>query len=166
MSATRDVIIDLFERGTFPYKGNVFKTKEEQSKKERTKNFFEYIENESKSINYELFKKYFYASAPTALAKKLYKAKDKKENNELVNVIKTGLIDLKNEIKKLSKEEIENEKRDKILKIVEEILEFNREKQSGQGLKILTPNQMLSRLPTTLAQLKAKQLHKNLIDII
>ena len=25
----------------------------------------------------------------------------------------------------------------------------------GQGLKILTPNQMLSRLPITLAQLKA-----------
>ena len=27
--------------------------------------------------------------------------------------------------------------------------------QSGRGLKILTPNQMLSRLPITLAQLKA-----------
>ena len=29
------------------------------------------------------------------------------------------------------------------------------EEQSGQGLKILTPNQMLSRLPISLAQLKA-----------
>ena len=48
-----------------------------------------------------------------------------------------------------------NEKPDKILKIVEEILEFNREKQLGLGLKILTPNQMLRRLPITLAQLKA-----------
>ena len=28
-------------------------------------------------------------------------------------------------------------------------------KQSGQGLKILTPNQMLSRLTISLAQLKA-----------
>ena len=28
-------------------------------------------------------------------------------------------------------------------------------KQKGQGLKILTPDQMLSRLPITLAQLKA-----------
>ena len=62
--------------------------------------------------------------------------------------------------------------------------------QQGKGLKILTPNQMLSRLPITLAQLKAgnnseklkneirqllhslyrskkvtKQLYKNLIDI-
>ena len=40
------------------------------------------------------------------------------------------------------------------MKIVKEILEFNRQQQ-GQGLKILTPNQMLSRLPVTLAQLKA-----------
>ena len=29
-----------------------------------------------------------------------------------------------------------------------------RRNQQGQGLKILTPNQMLSRLPITLAQLK------------
>ena len=30
-----------------------------------------------------------------------------------------------------------------------------RRKQKGQGLKTLTPQQMLSRLPTSLAQLKA-----------
>ena len=42
-----------------------------------------------------------------------------------------------------------------IINIVEKILEFNRKEQSGEGLKILTPNQMLSRLPITLAQLKA-----------
>ena len=102
-----------------------------------------------------MFKEYFNFESPTVLTKQLYKIKNKKENNELVNVIKSGLIDLKDEIKKMSKEEIENEKLDKILKIVEEILEFNREKQSGQGLKILTPNQMLSRLPITLAQLNA-----------
>ena len=39
--------------------------------------------------------------------------------------------------------------------IVEKILEFNRQNQQGKGLKILTPNQMLSRLPISLAQLKA-----------
>ena len=48
-----------------------------------------------------------------------------------------------------------NEKPDKILKNVEEILRFNKQDQSGKGLKILTPNQMLSRLPISLAQLKA-----------
>ena len=55
----------------------------------------------------------------------------------------------------MSEDEKKNEKPDKILKIVEEILEFNRGKQLGLGLKILTPNQMLRRLPITLAQLKA-----------
>ena len=70
------------------------------------------------------------------------------------------------------------------------ILELNSEKRQGSGLKILTTNQMLSRLPITLAQFKAgnnseklkneirqlyslcrskiitKELHKSLIDII
>ena len=45
----------------------------------------------------------------------------------------------------------------KILNITENILNFTlkERKKIGQGLKILTPNQMLSRLPITLAQLKA-----------
>ena len=33
---------------------------------------------------------------------------------------------------------------------------MNKKKQSEQGLKILTPNQMLSRLPITLAQLQSR----------
>ena len=47
------------------------------------------------------------------------------------------------------------EENEKIIDIVERILELNSEKKQGSGLKILTPNQMLSRLPITLAQLKA-----------
>ena len=83
------------------------------------------------------------------------------------------------------------EENEKIIDIVERILELNIKKQLGVGLKILTPNQILSRLPITLAQLKAKnssekrkdeirqllyslyrskkltkQLHKSLVDII
>ena len=75
--------------------------------------------------------------------------------------------------------------------IVKRILYFNQQNQARQGLKILTPNQMFSRLPISLAQLKAgnnseklkneirqllyslyrskkltKQLYKSLIDII
>ena len=45
--------------------------------------------------------------------------------------------------------------KEKIIDIVEHILYFNQLDQSGQGLKILTPNQMLSRLPISLAQLEA-----------
>ena len=33
--------------------------------------------------------------------------------------------------------------------------QFNKHNQEGQGLKILTPNQMLCRLPIPLAQLNA-----------
>ena len=42
-----------------------------------------------------------------------------------------------------------------MLEIVELILYFNQLNQAGQGLKILTPNQMLSRLPISFAQLNA-----------
>ena len=47
------------------------------------------------------------------------------------------------------------EENEKIIDVVEKILEFNQLNQSGQGLKILTPNQMLSKLTISLAQLKA-----------
>ena len=53
----------------------------------------------------------------------------------------------------MSEDEKEIEQPDRILKIVTETFEFNRQQQ-GQRLKILTPNQTLSRLPVTLAQLK------------
>ena len=55
----------------------------------------------------------------------------------------------------MSEEEIKIEKPDKIIKIVEKILRFNKQNQEGKGIKILTPNQMLSRLPISLAQLEA-----------
>ena len=89
LTDARDEIIDLFEEGIFPFKGNVFKTKEEESEenklekiKDDYKNVLKYIEDESKSISYELFEKYFYFSAPTVLVKTLYETKDKKENNK------------------------------------------------------------------------------------
>ena len=87
------------------------------------------------------------------MLKSVYKTNDKKKNSTLVNIIKSGLSDLKNEI--MGEEEKEIEKPSEIIDIVEKILEFNKQNQQGQGLKILTPDQMLSRLPITLAQLKA-----------
>ena len=79
----------------------------------------------------------------------------------------------------------------KIADIAELILEFNEQNQEWEGLKILTPNQMLNKLPISLPQLKAgnnseklkseirqllyslhrskkltKQIYKSLIDII
>ena len=72
------------------------------------------------------------------------------------------LKDLKEEINKMSEQERKIEKPDKIVEIVKEILKFNEQKQEGQGIKILTPNQMLSRLPISLAQLKAGNNSKKL----
>ena len=69
----------------------------------------EYIENESKEINYELFKKYFNFIVPSALAKKLYKTKDAKENSELVEEIRNRWSNLKDEVKKMSEDEKEIE---------------------------------------------------------
>ena len=54
------------------------------------------------------------------------------------------------------------EESEKIINIVEQILYFNKVDQSGQGLKILTPNQMLSRLLISLGQLKAGNNSKKL----
>ena len=87
------------------------------------------------------------------MLKAVYNTDGKKKNNKLVNVIKSGLTDLKNEIKDM----VEEEKQIwKTIDVVEAILEFNKQKQQGQGLKMLSPDQMLSRLPITLAQLKVE----------
>ena len=83
------------------------------------------------------------------------------QNNKSVSVINSELKDLKEEIKKMPAEEKKIaksdkiEKSDKIVEIVDQILKFNKEKQKGQGIKILKPNQMLSRLLISLAQLEA-----------
>ena len=66
-------------------------------------------------------------------------------------MIFSGLRD----IKEMPEEELNTEKPHKIVEIVKEIPEFNKRYQEGQGIKILTPNQMLSRLPISLAQLEA-----------
>ena len=62
--------------------------------------------------------------------------------------------------------ELRGDKKDKgsiILNIVDNILNFTlKERKSGRGLRILTPAQMLSRLPITLAQLKAGNNSKKL----
>ena len=104
-----------------------------------------------------MFRDYFNFPVPSALAKKIYETKNKNKNKELVEAIKSRSSNLKDKIKKMSGYEKKNEQPDKILKIVKEVLDFDKKirKQQGLGLKILTPNQMLSRLPISLGQLKA-----------
>ena len=54
----------------------------------------------------------------------------------------------------MSENEIKIEKPYEIVDIVERILDFNNQNQEGQGLKKLTLQQMLSRLPISLDQLE------------
>ena len=49
--------------------------------------------------------------------------------------------------------------------IVEKILNFN-EQQKGRGIKILTPRQILQRLPITFAQVKVGNTSENLLNEI
>ena len=89
------------------------------------------------------------------MLKALYTTNDKKRNGELIEVIISRLRNLKKEIEDVSEEEKKIEEPDRIVDVVENIAEFNKQNQAGFGLKILTPDQMLSRLPISLVQLKA-----------
>ena len=56
------------------------------------------------------------------MLKTLYTTNDKKKNSKLVNVIKSGLSDLKNEIENMGEEEKEIEKPNEMVNIVEKFL--------------------------------------------
>ena len=94
------------------------------------------VNKEETDMNWELFQKYFKFTKPSALLKKLCCTNNTKENKKLVDLIESGLKDLKDEIKEMSENEIEIERPDKMLDLVQEILEFNRQNQEGQGLKL------------------------------
>ena len=47
-------------------------------------------------------------------------------------------------------------------KVIEKISSIPSGSQSGEGLKILTPQQMFTRLPILLVQIKAETILKNL----
>ena len=146
------------------------------------------IEKEGKNIDNKLFKNCINnCQSPRDMYKNLRKTEGKK-NEDQVYAIKKVLDRIK---KAPENKKSKIEKNEKVINIVDNILYFNQlEQQKGEGLKILTPNQMHSSLPITLAQLNAgnnseltneirkllhylyrskkltKQLSKSLIDII
>ena len=139
------------------YSSEEKKEQEEQKPtKDDYKTLIEQIIDEETNINDDLFNKHFRFQRPSDMFVLLNKTNDTEKNNKLVNLINSGLKDLKKEIKNMSKEEIKIEKPDEIVRVVEMIVDFNKQNQQGKGLKILAPNQMFSRLPITLAQLKAE----------
>ena len=72
------------------------------------------------------------------------------------------MTDLINAVKK---EILENESPDKVVNIIEKVLEFN-EQQKGKGIKTLILEQFLQRLPISLAQGKAANARENLLNEI
>ena len=160
-----------------------------------------------------MFKKFFKYDNPNELRNALRDTNEKKycklkndikitQNvlNEQIDKTKTGVISTKlknllNAFENVLNDVIGRENgliNDEMFDLEsEESAEQRRNQEEGQGLKILTPNQRLSRLPISLAQLKAgnnseklkneirkllyslyrskkltKQIYKSLIDII
>ena len=155
----KNAIVSLFKNGVIKlleYQSNnksKLKPKSEESIPEITKirrQIIDEIAKKEKTIDLDLFNYYFKYSSDTD------------SNKVKVDFIKNDMTNLKKDIENMSKDGVDKiEKMNKIADIVELILYFNDEDQEGKGLKILTPSQMLSRLPISLAQLKTENNSEN-----
>ena len=117
MQNARKDIIDFSEKGIFPYKGNAFKTKQEEEQKETitdANEFNKWVNKQETDINTELFKKTFKIQKPSDMLNYLYQANDIEKNNKIVNMINSGLKGWKKEIKEITKKERKIEKPDKM----------------------------------------------------
>ena len=101
---------------------------------------------DKKDINDGIFWNYFKYQNPQFLAKALITAKQAK-NEQLGNNVKDKLVDLRNAIRTKIPE---NRNPNKIVDITQIILDFNKQ-QKLNGIKILTPKQILQRLLIALA---------------
>ena len=125
-----------------------------------------------KYLDPDLIEKYFFNKSLKKLFEFLKHKKGALYNKTKITLIKSRLRDLKNDIKNMSENEVKSRNLDLLAGLVEKILDTNkplnmpeleteesaekRRNQQGQGSKILTPQQMLCRLPISLAQLKAE----------
>ena len=150
----RNMIINAFKDKIFPfYHESRFEDKDKDKDHIRDENgLINYKKLDSliflkeRVIYYELVRKHFLVHNLRSLLKNLEKSRKNTEKNKVqVNLIESRLNDLKNEIKVMSKYEKETEQPNEIVDIVENILEFNNQNEEGKGLKILSPDQMLSR---------------------
>ena len=71
MFCAREDIIDFFKKGIFPFKGNVFKTKEEKTEENFINGSIIFIKEKSRDVNDDLLEKYFHFSTPIDLEKKI-----------------------------------------------------------------------------------------------
>ena len=95
-----------------------FEKEDEEERIFNMNRFDKWANKEETNINKEIINNDFFFQTPSALLKDLYKTNDKENNRLLVSMINSGLKDLKEKIKEMSKEERKIEKPDKIVKIV------------------------------------------------
>ena len=139
-----------------------------------------------------LFKKVFGYDTLNKMLQTLHDLKSVHSYSQEAFSIENTVVKFGDRVKKMPEGSEKNERK-KILKIVSKILDFclHEWNQQGERLNILTPIQMLSRLPISLVRINAgndseklkneirqllyylyrskkpaKQLHKSLIDII
>ena len=118
----RDKIIEAFRDGTFSsehlkksdYAAYDYVLKDVEK-------FIQKIKSITENINLSLFEDFFESSSPADYAKELINVKDPNENKEIV-------AEIKNRIKEMSEKE-KNKSANETLKIIEEILDYNKEAQ-------------------------------------
>ena len=91
----------------------------------------------------KLFKSYFTYETSDEMVQALYNSKSKIENNSILSPIINKFDYFAKKTDQMTRDVYKDQV--KILKIVDEILKFNEQIEWGQELKILTPDQMLSR---------------------
>ena len=131
--------------------------------------FDELFLDTEKYLDPDLIKKYFCNRPLKKISDFLKDKKDTSYGKIEVALIKNKLKYLKTDIKYMPENEVKTKKLDLLAGLVENILDINglinildlgsqesaAQRQQGQGLEILTPQQMITRLPILLAQLKA-----------
>ena len=99
-------------------------------------------------IDRNLFKRYFGYDSLSGMQANLYEPINISLNETKANLIKDNLDSFKNNfINNMTMSKFNTKTPHKIVDTVSKILRLNKKYQEGQGLKILTPQQMLSRLP-------------------
>ena len=121
-------------------------TRQEKSDDGQTNNFTDFldqIKEGQNNIDMKLFKSYLTSKTPDEMVWALYNSKSKIENNGILSPIINKFDYFSKKTDKMTKDVYKDQV--KILKIVDEILKFNEQIEWGQELKILAPDQMLSR---------------------
>ena len=159
----RKMIISAFKDKIFPlYSGYYSQQEDEISKVDSDdeligelvdeKTFKEILDIGNK-LDHELVKKYLKKESLLELLKFLYPSDKKNINSAKKLANEIGLSDLIKYMKNMSDDGVKSKNLDLMAHFAKKIFDTFKE-QTGQGLKILTPKQMIIRLPILLAQLK------------